>query len=207
MIGRECGSGGRALGKELARRLNVRYYDKELLSSAAKELGLRADIFERTDEKKPSLLRSMLGAIYGNPCDYCPDDRLSAEGVYEMQSRVIRKIITTGPCVIVGRTADYIGRDLKNLLSLFLHAPLAARVAAVKARDPRCAGCSDGEIADRLNKIDAQRRNYYSYFTGREWGEASNYHLSINTELLSIEQIAELVEQFLAKRAQRISAQ
>ena len=120
VIGRQYGSGGRELGQMLARRLGIPYYDKALLSEAAGRLGFRADLFERADEKRPSFFSSLLSANYGSSTYFAPGAMHNAT-LYQMQSDVIRNLMDS-PCVIVGRTADYIGRERKNVVSIFLHA-------------------------------------------------------------------------------------
>lgn len=203
VIGRQCGSGGRELGKALASRLGIPYYDRTLLSEASRELGMRHELFERNDERRPSKLKSILGACYGsfNECYtgecFCDDD------ILRLQGSVIRRLMEKGPCVIVGRGADYVGRDLPNLLSIFLHAPIADRVRRVRSREC-CSDISDSEIADLLMRKDRDRAEYYNYYTGRNWGDADNYHLCIDSSKAGIPAIVGLVCGYLeAQKAER----
>lgn len=193
VIGRQFGSGGRRLGKMLAQKRGIPYYDKELLSEAASRLGFRADIFETADERKPSLMRSMFSAANGSST-YFTGGGFNSERIYQLQSDVIRQLMDEGPCVIVGRTADYIGRDRDELLSVFLHSELDDRVANVKESNQQM---SDSAIRDMIRKTDSKRRNYYNYFTGRNWGEAANYDMTFNTSRLSLEAIADIISSAL----------
>lgn len=196
VIGRQFGSGGRRLGQILAQRLSIPYYDKELLSKAAEELGFRADLFEKADEKRPSLFASLLSANYGASSCFTPGG-LQNSTLYQFQSDVVRRLIEH-PCVIVGRTADYIGRDKSNLLSLFLHADDKDRVARIKKRSD--VQLEDSRVRELMEKRDNDRMTYYNYFTGRRWGHASNYHLSLSTSGMTLEKIADVVCAYLDSR-------
>ena len=200
VIGRQYGSGGRELGQMLARRLGIPYYDKALLSEAAGRLGFRADLFERADEKRPSFFSSLLSANYGSSTYIAPGAMHNAT-LYQMQSDVIRNLMDS-PCVIVGRTADYIGRERKNVVSIFLHADNAYRVSRTHCLHP---GLPDDSAAmEIMAKKDAERQTYYNYFTGRKWGDAANYHLSLCTSLFSTERAADLVCRYLDLMADEI---
>lgn len=204
VVGRECGSGGRELGRELATRLGVPYYDKSLLQEAASEQGISRELFEKHDERKPSVLKSMMAVCLGVASDPYPGDSFSGNTLQVAVGRTVRRIMETGGCVIVGRAADYIGRDLRNMVSIFLHADMPYKVAKVKAREQ----CSDSDeaVAEKLRKIDSRRHDYYNYFTGRNWGVASNYHLTFNTARLPMSSIADLVIDYLKKRGEAMES-
>lgn len=192
VIGRQYGSGGRRLGRLLAEKLDVAYYDKELIAEAARRLGIRADIFDSADERKPSLLRSMLGAACGSP-SYFSGGSFSPERVYQLQSDAIRQIMDeSNGCVIVGRTADYIGRERDNLVSVFLHAPIEYRITNIRST-PEGEELSENRVRDLIERHDTRRRDYYNYFTGRSWGHADNYHLSFDSSRMPVEKIAEII--------------
>lgn len=193
VIGRQYAAGGRALGHLLSARLNIPYYDKELLSHAADELGLRPDLFERSDERRRSKLISMVGASYG-ASTYFTDGALHEGNLYRLQSDVIRQLLERGPCVVVGRTADYIGRDLPNLLSIFLHAHTPVRLDRAMKRHHFN---STREAEDWITRRDNIRKDYYNYYTGRRWGHAPNYDLCLDTSALNPEQAADIVQLFL----------
>lgn len=195
VIGREYGSGGRRIGKMLAKSLNIPYYDKTLLSEAARSLGYAPEIFERTDERRPSLMRSLLSFTYGaHGSDYNASS-LSDERIYQFQSNVIRDICDRGSCVIVGRTADYVMREHPGLLSIFIHAPLSMRARHIMERE----NISNEEDARNLAvKKDHEREAYYNYYTNRNWGRCSNYHISLDSSKLSDDAILSLVKSILS---------
>lgn len=124
-IGRSFGAGGRALGQILAKRLGFAYYDKELLNEAAARAGLDLSIFEKNDERAPGFLSGLLPMSmgYNALAWYTGPNSVSGESVYGAQSDFIREIAAKGPCVIVGRTADYVLRDFPGAVNIFLHAP------------------------------------------------------------------------------------
>lgn len=190
VIGREFGAGGRSLGIELSKRLGVPYYDKELLSKASERFGFRPEIFDKADEKRPSLFQALLSFNYHSASGSYATTAMGSSEIYQAQSSVIRQIAEEGSCIIVGRTADYVLRDHPRILSVFLHADMADRVKAILRRGD----CStESEAEEMANKYDRMRREYYNYFTGRPWGQASNYDLSLNTSRLSVEGAANLI--------------
>lgn len=198
VIGRQYGSGGRRLGRMLAEVLGIPYYDKELLREAADSMGFRSDLFEKVDERRSSKFLSMLGAACG-ASTYFTSGALHDGALYQMQSDVIRSLLTSGPCIIVGRTADYIGRDLPNLVSLFLYADKDVRIRRTMARRD---AADEQQSAIWIDRQDSIRADYYNYYTGRKWGSADNYDLCINTSRLTPEQTCELVLQYLKHRAE-----
>lgn len=189
VIGREFGSGGRSIGKLVAKKLGIDYYDKELLSQAAKSLGFSPEIFAAADERKPSPFRSLLQGVYGI-ADNFHTTTMSGERLYNAQSGVIRKICGLGSCVIVGRTADYVMRDHPGLVSVFLHAPIEKRIMKIIGRHD---SDSKDVAAELARKHDKARESYYNYFTGRNWGKASNYHLCIDPSEIGEDATAELI--------------
>lgn len=193
-IGRQFGCGGREIGKMIARSLGADYYDKTLLSKAAEAFGFSKNLFDRADEKRPSWLRSLLQYNYGVENAVSEFSDIDNEGLYRAQSRVIRQLAANGPCVIVGRTADYILRDHPRMVSLFLHAPVDFRAARILERND----AKDMDSARSMaRKMDNARDSYYSYYTNRPWGHASTYHLSIDTSRFTPEEIIELIRRHL----------
>jgi len=183
VIGREYGSGGRRIGKMLATSLGVSYYDRTLLNEAASRMGYSPEIFVSKDEKRPSILRSILSFSLGAPTANISGSTMSDEKIYEFQSRIIKEICDRESCVIVGRTADYVMRDHPKLLSLFIHAPQRHRAEAIMRRGET----SDmREAMEIVSRNDRNRASYYNYYTNREsWGRASNYHLSFDSSRIS----------------------
>ncbi len=195
-IGRSFGAGGRELGQRLAKRLGISYYDKELLVDAAQKAGLDSSIFEKNDERAPGFISGTLAMCLG----YTPVARYTAGGsnggdnVYRIQSDFIREIAAEGPCVIVGRSADYILRDYPNLLSIFLHAPEDACVERILRR----CDCGDADRARAmLRKTNRLRAEFYNFFTDHIWGDASTYHLTLDSSAVSMDALTEFVVQYL----------
>lgn len=194
VIGRQFGAGGRRLGKQLAETLKVPYYDKELLAEAAGALGFSQDIFQKADEKKPSMFRSFLSFNLGSPSASFDNYALNDDNLYRAQSEVIRSICKKGSCVIVGRTADYVMRDHPGLLSIFIHAPEEHRAQAILSRGD---AATKDEAIDRLRKNDRSRESYYNYYTNRNWGRADNYDLTFDSSRIPQEQIIALIAEVL----------
>lgn len=195
VVGRQFGSGGRKIGKALAKEYDLEYYDKEVLSEAAGRFGINPEIFARYDEKRPSPLRSLLSNAFGIQESY--ENPMSSESIYQRQSHVIRQLAEKKGGVFVGRSADYILRDHPNLVSVFLHAPLDFRANAILNR-------GDAETLEmareKAKKLDATRENFYNYFVGGGWGHADNYHLSLNSALLGEQATVEVIKTFIANR-------
>ena len=184
-IGREFGSGGRQIGEELAKKLGIKYYDKELLDHAAEHSGLCKELFENHDEKPTnSFLYSLVMDSYS--LGY------SAAGFTEMpmnhkvflaQFETIRHLAEEGPCVMVGRCADYALADNPNLFSVFIHAGLDSRIARISAKYLK----SPKESRDAIQKMDKSRSSYYNYYTNKKWGSAQSYDLCIDSSKLGID--------------------
>ena len=188
-IGRQFGCGGREIGKMIAQSLGADYYDKTLLSRAAEALGFDKRLFDGVDEKRPSWIRSMLHFNYCVENAMAEFSDIDNEGLYSIQSRVINQLADKGPCVIVGRTADYILRDRQGLISIFLHAPAEYRIRKIMERHD-----TDTESAARslARKMDNARESYYSYYTNHKWGHAETYHICLDTSRFSPEEIVDI---------------
>lgn len=192
VIGRQFGSGGRRIGRLISQKTGYRYYDKELLAEAADSLGYSQDIFVANDERKPSPLKSLLQGVYGI-ADNFHDTSMCGESLYKAQSEVIKSICDSGSVVIVGRTADYVMRNHPGLVSVFLHSPVDLRASRIVERGE---SESIDSAMDMAKKNDRKREGYYNYFTGRSWGKASNYHLSIDVSAADDDAIADLIIEF-----------
>ena len=193
VIGRQYGGTGRKTGRALASLLGIPYYDKEIINKVAARYGYDPDILIRADEKKPSPFRSMLLGKYG-VMDMYSTSPLSREALYEAQTNVIRQICQEGSCVIVGRTADYIMRDHPGLVSVFIHAPREWRANNLVSRGE---AATVQEALVKIRKADSDRGGYYNYFSGREWGVADNYHLTIDASLLDHDQMVRLIASYV----------
>ncbi|MDE6741381.1 MAG: cytidylate kinase-like family protein, partial [Muribaculaceae bacterium] len=145
---------------------------------------------------KPSPFRSMLLGKYG-VMDMYATSPLSREALYEAQTNVIRQICQDGSCVIVGRTADYIMRDHPGLVSVFIHAPREWRAKNIVDRGE---AKTIQEALVKIRKADSDREGYYNYFSGRNWGHADNYHLTLDASLLDSKEMVELIASYVEKR-------
>ena len=173
-LGRQFGSGGREIGKKLAQALGVPYYDKELLAVAAKESGLSAQFLHSYDEKPTnSFLYSL---VMGQQNLISPQGQTVEQLASSAQREAVRSVAEKGACVIVGRGADYILRDRKDLVRVFISADWDYRVDHVCRRDAMTA--KEAEV--KLRKMDKERASYYNFATDRNWGEAANYDLCVN---------------------------
>ena len=190
VIGRQFGSGGRRIGQKIAEKLGIDYYDTELLSKAAERLGMHPEIFREHDERRPSPLRTLMQGAFGI-ADNFHSVPLNGEMIYEEQSRVIRDLCNNGACVIVGRTADLILKSHPHLLSVFLHSPVEKRAKIIIDREE---AVSEEEAKELALKRDRRREVYYNFYRGdKKWGEANNYHLTINTEDMDVNDVADLI--------------
>ena len=190
-INRLYGSKGLDVGQLLAKKLNIEFYDKELIALAAKDSGFTESIFESADEKPSnSLLYSIVTGSY-NPRSWFVGnmDMLTNDTLFNIQADVIRSLADRS-CVIVGRCADFILRDSPELFKVFLHASFESRVAFAAAEHPNF---SQRELENFVRKQDKNRSNYYNYYANRSWDTASNYDLVLNTDTFGVDGAADLI--------------
>lgn len=194
-ISRQYGSGGREIGKKLAEHYGVPFYDNELITRAAKESGFAKETFERAESKATnSLLYSLAMGInvYGNQ-DFGFSGLSLDDRVFLAQSNVIRKVAEEGPCVIVGRCADYVLKERKNLFNLFVQASLDFRIKRAIAEY----GISETKAAEEVLKHDKQRANYYNYHVGEKWNNLFNYDFIVRSDYSGIEGAIESIITYL----------
>lgn len=198
-IGRRFGSGGRALGKILSEKLGVPFYDKELLLDAAKKAGMSAEFFERNDERVPQFLSGIIPFSFGvNPMPwYVGTTSISDDSLYHTQSEFISDLASRQSCIIVGRSADYVLRYHPNLISVFLTAPMEACVERIVERKECLTRQEAAQMAAKVNNL---RANYYNFYTDKNWGDAASYDLCIDSSLLPMSKIADLVISYLNLR-------
>lgn len=204
-IGRQFGSGGREIGKMVAEKYGIKYYDKELLSRAAKESGFCEEMIQNHDERPTnSFLYNLVMDTYSfgyNSSSFV--DMPISHKVFLAQFDTIKKIAEEGPCVIVGRCADYALSDFDNVLNIFIHADEDFKIKRIKERFADIN--TDEKARDMMNKKDKQRQSYYNYYSSKKWGRADSYDLSINSAILGIEGtvkfITQYIEDFEAARA------
>ena len=194
-IGREFGSLGKQVGQELAKRLGIKFYDKELLQKAAKESGLCEEIFESHDEKPTnSFLYSLVMDTYtGGSYSTAPFlDMPLNHKVFLAQFDAIKKIAANESCVIVGRCADYALSDNPDCINIFIHADLDVRIKNVS----RNLNITENKARDIINKTDKQRASYYNYYTSKKWGDSKSYNLSLDAGKLGTDNCVEMILKF-----------
>jgi cytidylate kinase len=194
-IGRQYGSGGRMIGELLAKKLGIPFYDKELISIAAKKSGFDEELFKNADEKPTSsLLFSLAMGTYSVENEFTGfvdiplNDRL-----FLIQADIIKDIAKQGSCVIVGRCADYILKDRENCINIFIHASLQDRVE----RAINEYNIPSQKAENIVLKTDKGRASYYSYYANAKWGKVENYSLCINSSSIGIENSAEIIKNFV----------
>ena len=195
-IGRQFGSGGRYIGKKLSEALGCDYYDKEILTLAAKESGLSPEFLDRCDENHTgSLLFSLVmgdtGAYVGGNWN-ASVEQIAAKAQHE----AILKAADKGNCVIIGRCADYILREREELVRVFINADPKDRVKWICERE----NLQKNAAADKIRKIDKSRTSYYNYNTDQHWGFASNYDLCINVSKIGADGAVKLIIDYLENR-------
>ena len=196
-IGRQFGSGGREIGMKLAKDLEIPFYDKEMLERASKDSGICKELFEKK-KKKPtsSFLYSLVMDTYsmGNSSSTYTDMPLNHK-VFLAQFEAIKKIAQEGPCVLVGRCADYALESYDNVLNVFIHADLDSRVRRIA----RNTDATDAKAKDLIVKQDKKRASYYNYYTNKKWGDAESYHLCLSSSKLGIDGCVEAIKDVIAR--------
>ncbi len=194
-IGRQYGSGGREIGEKLAEKLEIPFYDKELLERAANDSGICKELFENHDEKPTnSFLYSLVMDTYsfGYSSAAFTDMPINHK-VFLAQFEAVKKLAMEGPCVMVGRCADYALSEFSNCFSVFIHSDMESRIRRIAQKY----GMKDNKARDAIQKTDKSRSSYYNYYTNKRWGDASSYHLSIDSGKLGIDKTVECIIQTL----------
>ena len=190
-IGRQFGSGGHQVGRKLAKELGLKIYDKELLKLVAEESGICEKVLENYDEKPTSsLLYSIVMDVY--PSMNYVGTTLNQQ-IYQAQYDAIRRLGERESCVIVGRGADYILRDCKDLTSVFVHAPLDFRVKRVAEFEH----ITEAKARDMVIKADKKRASFYNFQTEKKWGAVDSYNLAVDTSDLGIDGAVKLIQQYI----------
>ena len=188
-VGREYGSGGRLIAQKAAEALGIPFFDRSIINMAAEETGLSADFIRRTEQQKTS---SFLYNLYMSTQSLPVNDQ-----VFIAQSEVIRRVAAEGPCIIVGRCADYVLRNQSGVdaLNLFIHAPMEERIRRVREEYKVQAP----DLRLYIHKQDKNRAAYYEHFTDGQWGKAQNYHLAVSSGL-GLETIVRLLTDLMRDR-------
>ena len=194
-IGRQFGSAGREIGYKVAEDLGIKLYDREMLDRAAKESGICQELFETHDEKPTnSFLYSLVMDTYsmgyaGNTYTEMPINHK----VFLAQFDAIKKIADEGPCILVGRCADYALEEYDNVLSVFIHEDLDSRIRRIA----RIYDLTDAKAKELILKTDKKRSSYYNYYSNKKWGSAESYHMCLDSSVLGISGTAEAIEKLV----------
>ncbi len=196
-VGRQYGSGGREVAKKLAEVMNFAFYDKELLAEASKESGICQEVMENYDEKQEKRSFFSMMGLQGrmDPAGMYLEMPLNHR-IFLAQFDAIRKIADKGPCVIVGRCADYVLRDHETVLNVFIKASMPERIKRIT----KLYGLDPMKAEEAIRKADKQRATYYNYYATGTWGDVANYHLCLDTGVLGIEGTVELIRRAIELR-------
>ena len=190
-IGRECGSGGSTIGKLISQKLEINYYDRNLLKLASEDSGINEELFYNADEKlKGSLLYKVSRKIYrGELIPPESDDFTSNKNLFNYQAKVLKELAMRESYVVIGRCADFILKDYPNVIRAFVCASKESCIAHESQRN----SISYKEASERVTRFNKYRREYYQFYTGNTWKDVRNYDLCINTDYLSYEDAAEMI--------------
>ena len=201
-IGRQFGSGGREIGYMVAEKLGIKLYDKEMLQRAAQDSGICEELFESHDEKPSnSFLYSLVMDTYSmgySGSTY--NDMPINHKIFLAQFDAIKKIADEGPCILVGRCADYALEGYPNLLSVFIHADLDARIKRIAKKYD----LTDAKAKDLIIKTNKKRASYYNYYTDKRWGDADSYDICLDSSVLGLEGTAEAIIKLVEVKEQGI---
>lgn len=185
-IAREYGSGGRLIAQKVAEKLQLVYYDNEVIDLAAKELGFDIDTIRKAaEEKSSSFMYTMSSSAFTLPLN---------DQVFTTQSKIIRHLAKHDSCIIVNGCADYVLEDYDDVLTVFIHAPLESRIKRVKDEYKE----NHDDIKRFVMKKDKGRSNYYNYYTTKKWGQLKNFDLTINSDL-GIDEAADIIVKLFKK--------
>ena len=192
-VSREFGSGGRSIGKMIAEKLGYDYYDSALAERVADETGFSAEYITDAGEYAPG--KSMLSYAFSSGTPHAGTAMSATDYLWATQCRIIKELAEKDNCVIVGRCADYILRDRKDCLNVFIYADKDYKAKRIV----ELYGVTDKTPEKRLAEKDTKRKVNYKYFTGREWGNTENYHICLNSSYFTQDMCAEIIAD-LAKK-------
>lgn len=197
-LNRTYGSGGRELGRILSEQMGLHVYNKDIVEMAADKSGIRKEYFERVDEKPTD---SFLYTLATNALSFASsvnpyDNTLSSEKLFNQQADVIREIADREDCIIIGRCAGHILREMPRCVRIYLTASMDYRIERVMGYE----NCDRQQAEKSIKSMDKRRENYFGYYTGKEWGACSTYDLSIDTSVIGLEGAAELIREYIRIR-------
>ncbi|MEG0251971.1 MAG: cytidylate kinase-like family protein [Christensenellaceae bacterium] len=195
-ISRQFASGGRSIGKKLADALGIPYYDKELITLAARESGYKEEFFENADEKASSKFLYYLSSGLGNVSTWGTDIALD-DKLFFIQADVIRSVAAKGSCVIIGRCADYVLDANPNCINIFIYSDLTHRLQ----RAVNDYHLESKNLEDAIIKSDKKRATYYNYYSDKKWGQMENYDLLLNSDSVGIDNAVKLIKEYVDMRS------
>ena len=192
-IGRQFGSGGCEVGTKLAQELGLDFYDKNILRMNSDESGIEESFYYLADEKTGNkLLYKIIKSL--------SSDLISADNLFRFQSEVIRKLAAEENCIIMGRCADYVLEGMEGLVRIFIYADMDFREKRTIEKEYYAAK----DAKKNIKRIDRERRDYFRYYTGKEWESPDNYDLMINTAAVGINGAVETIKNYLKTRGFQI---
>ncbi len=194
-IARSYGSGGRTLGKLLAKEMGINCYDREILRMASEQSGINEALFGQVDEKiKTMPLFRISNNIYkGEIFPPDSDEFTSDDNLFNYQAKIIKELAKTESCIIIGRCADFILKDEPDVVRLFFYAPREDCIKRVMSQN----GGTEREIIRKIEKTDKYRSDYYRYHTGKDWNDARNYDFCLNTTSTSYDKLIKAVKEYI----------
>lgn len=193
-IARGFGSGGKTIGRLLAQRLDIDYYDNDLIRLASEESGINLELFGKADEQVKTNLFKRYNRAYGSkilPPD--SDEFVSSDNLFNYQAKIIRDLADKQNCIIIGRCGDYILKDRENAIRLFVYADPKTCIKNVVDMY----GVSPKEAHERIVSLDRARAAYYKYYTGKNWDDVRNYDLCINTSSIGFEKAVDIIVDYM----------
>ena len=192
-IGREFGSGGHEIGMKLAERLGVPFYDRELITLASEEGGLDPKLIERNEEGAHRISEKGRSRMSFFSASYTPD---FSDAIYLQQCKVIKDLAAKGPCVIVGRCADFVLRN-EGSINIFIAASMPYKIRRKRRVAIEKADYTDEQMERYINDMNAARSNYYNHYTNQKWGNSSTYHLCVHSDLVDVDGAVETILAYL----------
>ena len=194
-ITRSCGSGGSIIANLLAKQLNIKVYDKEVLKLASDDSGINERLFAMVDEDtKKSILYKVSKRVYnGELIPPESNDFTSNDNLFNYQAKVLKELAKENSYIVIGRGADYVLRDNKNVIKIFVHANNEECIL----REMKRLGMERKEAEEWINKTNIYRGIYYRYHTGQKWRDAENYDLILNTSRFSYDECVEIIKMYI----------
>lgn len=197
-IARQYGSGGKTIGEMLAKELGIPCYNVNLLKMASEESGINEQLFMQMDEKlrNSPILRMTTEVYTGDVIPPESSEFVSAKNLFNYQAKVMKRLAETESCVIIGRAADFVLKDYPNVISVFVHASEEFNLARAMERN----SMTEAEMKKFITKTDKYRADYYKHYTGREWTDARNYDLCLNSGKMGFEKCVQEIKGYMKVR-------